>query len=399
MEPMMPQKLRGELRELSADLMKKASSLNALLHPQTALAVKELLRSMNSYYSNLIEGQSTNPISIDEALKKNYESDPKKRDLQKLAIAHIETQRKAETALINAPDIDISSIAFLKFLHREFYSNLPEIFLEINHDGGVKLIPGELRNEEVKVGSHLPPLSSCLEAFLTRFNEAYSSRTLDPLDRIIAGAAAHHRLAWVHPFLDGNGRVTRLFSDCFFMKENLGGFGLWTISRGLARKKQLYYNSLSQADDVRKGDYDGRGALSDESLGNFCRFFLETAIDQVEFMAKMLSLEHIERRLARFVEILADLTQIKEESFYLLRDLFLRGQIPRGDAPRIMNLHERTARDVVANLTKLELVKSETPKSNLHLHFNTIFAYSMFPNLYPEGLDLNLGELLLDKNK
>ncbi|MGI4742086.1 MAG: Fic family protein [Janthinobacterium lividum] len=52
------------------------------------------------------------------------------------------------------------------------------------------------------------------------------------LARIVAIGAAHHRLAWLHPFLDGNGRVMRLFSDAAFLAEGLDAGGLWSMSRG-----------------------------------------------------------------------------------------------------------------------------------------------------------------------
>ncbi|NJL24951.1 MAG: hypothetical protein HC902_07105 [Calothrix sp. SM1_5_4] len=70
MEPLLPGKDMGRLKESAADLMRKASSLNSMLNPHTASAIKELLRSMNSYYSNLIEGQSTHPAKIEDALNK-----------------------------------------------------------------------------------------------------------------------------------------------------------------------------------------------------------------------------------------------------------------------------------------------------------------------------------------
>lgn len=386
----MPTSNIGSLNELAADLMKKSASLNAQINPKTAASVKELLRSMNSYYSNLIEGQNTHPTSIDNALKKNFETDPKKRDLQRLALAHIETQKNAEAKLISDPKTNVTGIEFVKWLHKEFYKQLPDSFLEIKVKGNtINLIPGELREHEVEVGIHIPPHWKKISEFLNRFNEAYSG-ALDPLQRIIAVAAAHHRIAWVHPFLDGNGRVMRLLSDCMFLREGLGGFGLWTISRGLARHRNTYYEMLALADHTRKNDYDGRGALSDQSLSEFCIFFLKTALDQVEFMSQMLNLESFEKRLKRYVDLFVDEFGLREESFYLLRDLFLRGSIERGDAGRIMSLHERIARDVVSDLAEMGVVRSETPKSELLLHFNSFFAYQMFPSLFPESIEIPL---------
>lgn len=390
MEPMLPQRNQAVLYEMAATLIKKTSALGARLHPRTAASMRELLRSMNSYYSNLIEGHNTHPLSIDRALKNEFEKDPKKKNLQLLALAHIEVQKLAEERLSKNSNEDVSSPAYIQWLHQEFYKRLPEEFLAVKKPGGDHLIltPGELRKEEVEVGAHLPPHSSNLNHFLMRFHEAYSDPNLGPLSRIIAIAASHHRLAWIHPFLDGNGRVMRLHSDSFFYKEGLGGFGLWTISRGLSRNKQRYYELLAKADDARKGDLDGRGALSDESLHNFCLFFLETSLEQVDYISRMLDLSNYENRLQRFVHILADFTKLKENSFYLLRDLFLRGEIPRGEAHRILDVSERSARDIVNELIDADLVRSDTPKSELYLHFHPVLAAHLFPSLFPDNIDL-----------
>src|SRR3546814_13537841 len=81
-----------------------------------------------------------------------------------------------------------------------------------NPDTGEKIevVPGQLRTRDVRVGRHIPPLHSALPAYLARFDQAYSSPTLSRLRQIQAVGAVHHRFLWIHPFLDGNGRVARL---------------------------------------------------------------------------------------------------------------------------------------------------------------------------------------------
>ncbi len=48
-------------------------------------------------------------------------------------------------------------------------------------------------------------------------------------------ATAHHRLNYIHPFLDGNGRVSRLLSHVMALSAGIGAHGLWSVSSGLAR--------------------------------------------------------------------------------------------------------------------------------------------------------------------
>src|SRR6185437_6654834 len=56
-------------------------------------SLADLMRAMNCYYSNLIEGHDTHPVDIERALKNDYSQDRRKRDLQIEAKAHIDVQR------------------------------------------------------------------------------------------------------------------------------------------------------------------------------------------------------------------------------------------------------------------------------------------------------------------
>ena len=60
---------------------------------------------------------------------------------------------------------------------------------------------------------------------------------------IIVAAAAHHELAHIHPFVDGNGRVARLLMNLILMKR---GFPICNIKRG--PEKAVYYEALGFAD-------------------------------------------------------------------------------------------------------------------------------------------------------
>jgi hypothetical protein len=92
MEPLFPTDKAGALRELAADLLRKSAKLGGSLHPVTRGSVVDLLRTMNSYYSNLIEGHNTHPIAIEKALRDDYSGDSALRALQLESRAHIEVQ-------------------------------------------------------------------------------------------------------------------------------------------------------------------------------------------------------------------------------------------------------------------------------------------------------------------
>jgi Fic family protein len=84
---------RGGLNDLALDLAEKSAAFRSNLPASTAIALSDLVRAMNCYYSNLIEGHNTHPIDIERALENDYSADPKKRDLQLEAKAHITVQK------------------------------------------------------------------------------------------------------------------------------------------------------------------------------------------------------------------------------------------------------------------------------------------------------------------
>ena len=145
MEPMLPSS-DGDLREMSARLVQTSARLGGALHPVTRRSVVDLVRQMNSYYSNLIEGHNTHPSDIEKALHQDYSKDPAKRALQLESRAHIEVQQLIEDRL-SREDVSICSEAFLCWIHKEFYDRLPDEFRIVTTKSGKKdrVEPGRIR--------------------------------------------------------------------------------------------------------------------------------------------------------------------------------------------------------------------------------------------------------------
>lgn len=392
MEPMMPSDSTGELGDLAIEVIRKSAAISAAVHPVTRRGIVELVRKMNSYYSNLIEGHNTHPVDIDRAMRGDFSKDPAKRARQLESKAHIEIQKCIESRIEDDSEIVITSKEFLCWVHKEFYERMPEEYLVVQRADGKteRVIPGETRELEVEVGRHLPPKSECLDAFMKRFKEVYDPHRLKGLNQVIATAASHHRLAWIHPFLDGNGRVTRLMTHAYLKKAKIDGHGLWTVSRGFARNREEYLAALAGADQPRRGDLDGRGNLTQAGLLGFCKFFLKIAIDQIDFMAGLLDLDGMQKRIQAIVDRKVSFGEMKPEAGHLLRDVFLRGEIPRGEIPSIIGMPERSARRVVSSLLEKSYLVSGSEKGPVMLGFPASMVGYYFPRLYPEGVEASL---------
>ncbi len=377
------------IHEVLAELAFKAGRLdNALRGPLQAEAAS-LVRIMNCYYSNLIEGHNTRPRDIAAAVEGDLSDDPAKRDLQLEARAHIIVQVKIDAQFHDKTLGDPASEAFILGVHRDFYAEVPDVFREIKgKDVSFMMEPGVFRHEpqqDVTVGKHQPPSSTHVAAFMARFQEVYGERpNQTPRARLIDIPAAHHRFAYIHPFPDGNGRVGRLMTHAMFLKAGMGAGGLWSISRGLARglkSRDEYLAMLEMADTPRRGDRDGRGNLSLGALQTFTLWFLQVALDQVEFMTGLFDLDTFGTRLRRLVETEPDLDP---RGASLLEAALTRGEIPRGEAAAITGLGDRMGRVILSQLTARGLLISDTPKGPVRLGLPTDDVDRLFPKLFYE---------------
>jgi Fic family protein len=382
-EPFMPAEGTAVLENLAFDLAREASELSAQLHPVVRLSVADLVRSMNCYYSNLIEGRNTHPRDIDRAMSADYSSDPHRRDLQLEAQAHIEVQRLIDERVGDMPRPPASR-AFIEWTHREFCRRLPESLLVVENldtRERIPVVPGQMRSRIVAVGRHVAPDAEDLTAFMGRFEEAYDSVRLTKPRQVIAVAAAHHRFLWIHPFLDGNGRVARLMSHALLLDTGIGST-LWSVSRGLARSSGEYKRRLMAADEPRRNDLDWRGALSHEALIDFCRFFLETCLDQVRCMRELLDPSELQRRMELYVRDEESAERLPKRSYAVLREALLSGELERGRIAQLIDTSERTARRVISALVDKRLLVSGSHKAPLRLGFPIDVVERWFPRLY-----------------
>jgi len=386
MEPTLPPDGQREIEDAAFDLTAKASSLAGQVNPIVTGAVGTLVRSMNCYYSNLIEGHNTHPRDIDRALRHDYSAEPKHRALQLEAVAHIEVQQAIDEGRDHGAFP--ASADYILWLHREFCRRLPEELLQVEDPESKRSIrcePGVFRKSEVMVGRHLPPAAVELPRFLSRFEQAYDPKDLSKVRQIVAVPAAHHRFLWIHPFYDGNGRVTRLMSHAMLKRLGVGN-SLWSASRGLARNAGRYKALLMAADEPRRSHLDGRGNLSQAALIEFCQFFLAICVDQVEYMRSILEPSELLRRMEIYVQEEVQAGRLPKGSFPLLREALLAGEFERGHAATITGYRERMARNVLARLLELRLLTSVGPRAPVRLGFPINVVERWFPALYPASI-------------
>ncbi len=194
MEPMLPEEAAIGLEERAITFIAEADRLAERILPELRKSVGDLIRTVNSHYSNLIEGRDTPPRDIDRALAGDFSSEPHLRDLQKEALAHIRVQRLIDEG--RDPANWPATTSYARWLHEQFCERLPEDMLEVRHPATGQshaVVPGQLRRADVIIGRHVPPRHADLPRFLTRFDKAYASPPLSRMRQIQVVGAVHHR--------------------------------------------------------------------------------------------------------------------------------------------------------------------------------------------------------------
>src|SRR5208283_3403418 len=159
MEPMVigeSSRHRTALNDLALELAQKSAGFRRSLPGSLLASLADLVRAMNCYYSNLIEGHDTHPVEIERALKGDYSQDAKKRDLQLEAKAHIDVQRWIDSGSLEGRSVSTDPITDI---HRRFCAKLPDDLLWVEDPATkdkIRVIPGDLRQRDVAVGRHVP---------------------------------------------------------------------------------------------------------------------------------------------------------------------------------------------------------------------------------------------------
>lgn len=219
---------------------------------------------------------------------------------------------------------------------------------------------------------------------MQRFEEVFTTQL--KAESVINAPAAHHRLLWIHPFLDGNGRFARLMSYAQ-LKHGLSTGGLWSVARGLARRVNDYKGYLANCDLQRRNDLDGRGKLSEESLGAFSKFFLETALDQVSFMESLLQPDLLRVRIINWCKEEIELGSLPAKAQRIMEAILFTGELDRADLPALLGTTERKSRRITASLLAVGAITSASSRSPFRLGFPATLAHRWLPGLFPEHTD------------
>ncbi|MEZ4328453.1 MAG: Fic family protein [Polyangiales bacterium] len=385
-----PARYAGPRRALLADaaavLREEAAALGALLVPAAAQALAEVVDRVRVYSSGRIEGHDTTIAEIEAVARGEFAADPVRRDKQQEALAGLETMSllRAEVPRDTGPD-SAELLAWLyasdrpAAIHREYTARIPApLRTYTTRDGAAHaLVPGELRHLVVSVGQHVAPPPDAVPEQLRCWAQAYRMATDRP-GRVLDALASHHRLLFIHPFLDGNGRVARLHTELTLESIGVRGGGLWSASAAMLKDRDGYMQALAAASRTRAGDLDGRGNLSQQGLEAWLRWALDRCTAEVRAM------QHVARACPDNIERWARDQGADARTVAVIGAVWRSGELSRAEALGTTGASGRTASRLVGEATRLGVVTADTHRAPLRPAIPRE-AVASLGQLYPRG--------------
>lgn len=393
-----------DLRGLATDVRDGSLALEATLAPATAKAIGAKVRVINSHFSNSIEGLATTYRQIEEEIERERSGKPRRmapkgtpisdeQYAHEVARAHVLVEEQLMDLVLNHGG-NVSTPEFVSLIHKSIFSQLPpehQFTHERGHFTDIPVTPGIFRDGPIHVGNKDysdqigPSTKQDLEACMQAFGRIYDPATFKGGEaQMIAAAASHVKLGWLHPFRDGNGRTIRLHSTLFMARCGVNRANLWSLSRGLSQRRGRYFSFLSAGNPQPMDENRDKITFQSDNTAMFCQGFLTIAKEQVDFMKDQLRLRSVSERIDAFAatELKAQFGIRSMDAGRLLRVVFQNGQLERQQAYEVLgSLKLRTAQTIVSGLVQDGYLESQSHKSPLTIGLPAKAMSAYFPDL------------------
>lgn len=319
-------------------LLGKAGAVNGESKPEAALDM--LLQ--NIITSSAIEGEYLNAQSVRSSLAKrlgikSIQPYPTSGRSEGLAAMMLDA--------ISNPDHPLTLDRLLQW-HRWLFSeagfSLQQIRVgQLRGEEPMQVVSGRI--DRPTVHFEAPPhdkLDNELDTFIDWFNSSREDAALDPLLR---AGICHFWFVTLHPFEDGNGRITRTLTDLALAQADSQSIRLYAMSAAILEKRQDYYHQLEQS---QRGDIDITPWLVWflETLGTTLQKSLE-AIDRTLMKTRFWQRYHMEELSTEQIKVLNRLLDGGENGF--------ENGISASQYQKVAKVSKATAtRHLVALLTK-----------------------------------------------
>jgi Fic family protein len=302
--------------------------------------------------SSKIEGTQT---KIDEALKREYEISPERKDDWQEVQNYIKAMNASIKELKDLP----LSTRLLKQAHNILMTGVR----------GKHRNPGEFRKSQNWIGGASLRDATFIPSFPAEINELMSDLENflhnDEIDIpvLIRAGMAHYQFETIHPFLDGNGRIGRLLITLYLVSSGLLEKPSLYLSDYFEKHRQLYYDNLN-------------GVRLKNDIVQWIKFFLvgivETSRKGIDTFKSILKLkEEIEG--GKLVTLGARLPKAR----LLMKYLYIKPVVTAQEIKEHLEVSLPTANSLLADFERLKILKEKTGWKR-----NREFEFTEYLNLF-----------------
>jgi Fic family protein len=343
----------GKINTFLAEANRKLGSLDtfSLQVPDVDIYL-EMHIAKEATKSSKIEGTQT---EIEDAIKKNSEISPEKRNDWQEVHNYIEAMNNSVQSLKELP----LSTRLLKDAHRILMRGVR----------GENKNPGEFRTSQNWIGgaslqdaAYIPPVHTEVGDLMSDLENFLHNNNLD-VPILIRAGIAHYQFETIHPFLDGNGRIGRLLITLILVNAGLLAKPSLYLSDYFERHRQLYYDNLN---NVRVNN----------DLIQWLKFFLvgiiETSNKGIETFTSILKLkEDIDEKK------LSTLGKKIPSAKLLIKYLYKKPVTTVQEVKEVLNISLPTANSLISDFENLGILEEKTGWKR-----NREFEFTEYLNLF-----------------
>ena len=310
--------------------------------------------------SNEVENVNSTHKDIKDALDAVNRGNYKKR-FASMVRKYMYFQRNTE--------IPLSACQHIRDLYDEFISD--EVYRENPNDQ----LDGEIfRNSVVWINNqHGESIHEGLipeSKIITAMDAALSILNNDNYDVLIRVALFHYFFGYIHPFYNGNGRMSRFISS-YMLSKDFSTSACLRISYVIKQHRKKYYELFQNANDKRN-----RGELTGFVMG-YLSFFKEAIEETYESLSEKnrLYLQNKQMLTNWLTMNMSKCTTAQEVCFiYMLQeDMFGESSMDISKVALLMECSERTARKVLAEAGSLISVTKAGRKQIWHINLKALY--------------------------
>ncbi|MCL5985133.1 MAG: Fic family protein [Actinobacteria bacterium] len=317
------------VKNLTAIAESRAIILNSPLIPKWEISLRRDALLRNAHSSTAIEG---NPLTLEEVseLAAGREIMVSKKDRQEV-LNYIE-------ALENIPKFS----KITPFTPKDLLKVHKIVTKDTLQNPGDE---GNFRNILVYIGNrreviYMPPPPDTVPGLVEQFLEWFNSVEKDEIEPVIEAGITHYEIVRIHPFVDGNGRTTRVMATLILYRRGFDIKRFFALDDYYDQDRSRYYAALKSVDQ------------NTQDQTQWLEYFTEGVA---------VSIKAVERKvigLSKNIKVLKEKGQIQltERQMKIIEQIMERGSITNREIREMFKVSNRAALDEISKLIDLKVV-------------------------------------------